>query len=140
MEPDRSPDLRSPTSGVSPSVGTFCGAFIGAAQSRMAAISPGKSVWFSARVRRRRGRYAFRALHFYEVAWGSARKVLMRSRFALLIAAAVVFAPGWYGQGEPRAAQGSDLAARVLAPTVDEGAMRQTVTSGRGRIAATRKR
>jgi hypothetical protein len=49
----------------------------------------------------------------------------MRSRFALLIAAAVVFAPGWYGQGEPRSPRGSDLAARVLAPTVDEGVMRQ---------------
>jgi hypothetical protein len=49
----------------------------------------------------------------------------MRSRFAPLIAAAVVFAPGWYGQEAPQYPRGSDLAARVLAPTVDEGAMRE---------------
>jgi hypothetical protein len=47
----------------------------------------------------------------------------MRSRFALLVAAAVIFAPGWQGQGPPQHLQGSDLAARVLAPTVDEGAI-----------------
>jgi hypothetical protein len=49
----------------------------------------------------------------------------MRSRFALLIATAVVFAPGWYGQEAPEHPRGSDLAARVLAPTVDEGAIRE---------------
>ena len=49
----------------------------------------------------------------------------MRSRFALLVAIAVVFAPGWYGQEAPQHPRGSDLAARVLAPTVDEGAMRE---------------
>ena len=49
----------------------------------------------------------------------------MRSRFALLIATAVVFAPGWYGQEVPQHPRGSDLAARVLAPTVDEGAIRE---------------
>jgi hypothetical protein len=50
----------------------------------------------------------------------------MRSRFALLLlAAAVIFAPGWHGQGPPPNPRGSDLAARVLAPTVDEGAIRE---------------
>jgi hypothetical protein len=49
----------------------------------------------------------------------------MRSRFALLVATAVVFAPGWYGQEAPQHRWGGDLAARVLAPTVDEGAMRE---------------
>jgi hypothetical protein len=49
----------------------------------------------------------------------------MRSRLALLIAAAAVFAPGWYGQEAPQHPGGSDLAARVLAPTVDEGAIRE---------------
>jgi hypothetical protein len=49
----------------------------------------------------------------------------MRSRLGLLIAIAVVFAPGWYGQEAPQHHRGSDLAARVLAPTVDEGAMRE---------------
>jgi hypothetical protein len=49
----------------------------------------------------------------------------MRSRFALLIAAAVVFAPGWYGREAPQHPRGSDLAARVLAPTVEEGALRE---------------
>lgn len=44
----------------------------------------------------------------------------MRSRLVLLLAAAVVFAPGWAG-GAPgaRDARPSDLA-RVLAPTFDE--------------------
>ena len=49
----------------------------------------------------------------------------MRSRLALLIATAVVFAPGWSGQEAPQHPRGSDLAARVLAPTVDEGAIRE---------------
>ena len=52
----------------------------------------------------------------------------MRSRFALLVAAAVIFAPGWQGQGPPQHSQGSDLAARVLAPTVDEGAISRAAT------------
>jgi hypothetical protein len=51
----------------------------------------------------------------------------MRARFALLIATAVVFAPGWYGGEAPQHPRGSDLAARVLAPTVDEGAVREVV-------------
>jgi hypothetical protein len=49
----------------------------------------------------------------------------MRSRFALLVAAAVIFAPGGHGHGRPQAPRGSDLAARVLAPTMDEGAIRE---------------
>jgi hypothetical protein len=48
----------------------------------------------------------------------------MRLRFALLIAAAVIFAPGWDGQGPPPHPHASDFVARVLAPTVDEGALR----------------
>jgi hypothetical protein len=49
----------------------------------------------------------------------------MRSRFAFFLVAAVVFAPGWHGGGAPEHPRGSDLAARVLAPTVDEGAIRE---------------
>ena len=45
----------------------------------------------------------------------------MRSRVAILIAAAVVFAPGWHRQAAPRHVEGGALVARVLAPTVDEG-------------------
>jgi hypothetical protein len=51
----------------------------------------------------------------------------MRSRFSLLIAAAVVFAPGWHGPEAPQRPRGSDLVARVLAPTVEEGAVREAV-------------
>jgi hypothetical protein len=49
----------------------------------------------------------------------------MRSRVAIVIAAAVVFAPGWHGQAAPRHAEGSALVARVLAPTVDEGTLQE---------------
>jgi hypothetical protein len=49
----------------------------------------------------------------------------MRSRLALLVVAAVIFAPGWDGQQPPEHPRGSDLAARVLAPTVNEGAIRE---------------
>jgi hypothetical protein len=49
----------------------------------------------------------------------------MRSRFALLVATALVFASGWYEQEAPQPPRGSHLAARVLAPTVDEGTMRE---------------
>lgn len=49
----------------------------------------------------------------------------MDLRFPLLVAAAVIFAPGWHGQEPPQHPRGSDLAARVLAPTVDEGAIRE---------------
>ncbi len=51
----------------------------------------------------------------------------LRSRLALLVAAAVVFAPGWQGDGSPTPPRGSDLAARVLAPTFDQGAIRDAV-------------
>jgi hypothetical protein len=50
---------------------------------------------------------------------------LMRSRFVFLLVGAVVFAPGWHGGGASEHPRGSDLAARVLAPTVDEGAIRE---------------
>jgi hypothetical protein len=46
---------------------------------------------------------------------------LVRSRLALFVVAAVILAPGLYGQGRPEPAQGADLAARMLAPTWDEG-------------------
>jgi hypothetical protein len=49
----------------------------------------------------------------------------MRLRLAPLVAAAIIFAPGWHGQGPRQHPGGSDLAARVLAPTVDEGAIRE---------------
>ncbi len=50
----------------------------------------------------------------------------MHPRFALLIAAAVIFAPGSDEQGVSQHPPESNLAARVLAPTVDEGAVRET--------------
>ena len=45
----------------------------------------------------------------------------MRARVALLLTAAIVFAPGW-GGAEAVATQGplSDLAGRILAPTFDD--------------------
>jgi hypothetical protein len=43
--------------------------------------------------------------------------------FTLLIAAAIVFAPGPRADGSSGAPSGSDLVARVLAPTVDKGAL-----------------
>ncbi len=58
----------------------------------------------------------------------------MPSHFALLIAASVVFAPGWYGQEAPQHPRGSDLVARVLAPTVDEGAIREATTDARHQL------
>jgi hypothetical protein len=50
----------------------------------------------------------------------------MRSRLALLVAAAIVFAPGWNGRGRPEAPRGGELAVRILAPTFDEGQIRET--------------
>jgi hypothetical protein len=50
----------------------------------------------------------------------------VRSRLALFVVAAVIFAPGWYGRGRPQPAQGADLAARILAPTWDEGTVART--------------
>jgi hypothetical protein len=49
----------------------------------------------------------------------------MRSRLALLVAAAIVFAPGWNGRGQPEPPRGGDLAVRILAPTFDEGQVRE---------------
>jgi hypothetical protein len=49
----------------------------------------------------------------------------MRLRLAIVIAVAVVFAPGGHGEAAPRHAEDSGLAARVLAPTIDEGAIQQ---------------
>jgi hypothetical protein len=60
-----------------------------------------------------------------EVILGWTERLSMGSRLALVVAAAVIFAPGWYGQEAPQHPRSSDLAARVLAPTVDEGAMRE---------------
>jgi len=48
----------------------------------------------------------------------------MRLRLALLAAAAVIFAPYPSGPTSSEPPGGADLAARVLAPTVDEGAIR----------------
>ncbi len=48
----------------------------------------------------------------------------MRSRLALLIAATIVFAPGWNGRGRPEPPRGSDLAVRILTPTFGEGQIR----------------
>ena len=64
----------------------------------------------------------------------------MRSRFTLLIAAAIVFAPGWSGRAAPSHEPGRELAARVLAPTVDEGALqtapsvKKQLRTGRGEV------
>jgi hypothetical protein len=51
----------------------------------------------------------------------------MRSRLALLVAATIVFAPGWNGHGRPEPARGGELAVRMLAPTFDEGQFREPV-------------
>lgn len=51
----------------------------------------------------------------------------MRSRLVLLLAAAIVFAPGWVGSASAaRDGSSSDLAARVLAPTFDEATADRT--------------
>jgi hypothetical protein len=49
----------------------------------------------------------------------------MRSRLALLIAATIVFAPGWNGPGRTEPPRGGELAVRILAPTFDEGQIRE---------------
>jgi len=51
-------------------------------------------------------------------------KGLMLPRLALLVAAALIFAPYETGGEPPEPSRGADLAARVLAPTFDEGAIR----------------
>jgi hypothetical protein len=58
----------------------------------------------------------------------------MRLRVALLVAAAVIFAPGWHGHGRPQNPRASDLAARVLAPTVDDGAIREAAADVRDQL------
>ena len=52
-------------------------------------------------------------------------KACMRSRLALLVTAAVIFAPGWHEQGHPTPPQADHLAARMLAPTWEKGAIRR---------------
>jgi putative transposase len=49
------------------------------------------------------------------------KTLLVRSYLALFIAAATIFAPGWPGDSEPP--QEADLWMRMLAPTVNEGAV-----------------
>ena len=49
----------------------------------------------------------------------------MRSRLALLVAATIVFAPGWNGRERPESPRGGDLAVRMLAPTFGEGQIRE---------------
>jgi hypothetical protein len=76
-----------------------------------------------------------------EVALEPHRKVDMRSRLALWVAAAIVFAPGWNGPGQPEPPRGGDLAVRILAPTFDEGQVREVASDikqqVRGRYAKT---
>ncbi len=52
----------------------------------------------------------------------------MRTRLALLVAAAIVFAPGWNGRGRPEPPRGGDLAVRILAPTFDEAQFREVAS------------
>jgi len=55
---------------------------------------------------------------------GANGKGLMLPRLALFVAAALIFAP-YQSEGEtPKPSRGADLAARVLAPTFDEAAIR----------------
>jgi hypothetical protein len=63
-----------------------------------------------------------------EVALEPHRKVDMRSRLALWVAAAIVFAPGWNGPGQPEPPRGGDLAVRILAPTFDEAQVREVAS------------
>jgi hypothetical protein len=60
----------------------------------------------------------------------------MRSRLALFVVVAVVFAPAWQEGGSPEPPRGSELAARVLAPTVDEGAVRDDVADVKHQVGA----
>ena len=55
---------------------------------------------------------------------GANGKGLMLPRLALLVAGALIFAPYQSGEEMSKASGGADLAARVLAPTFDEGAIR----------------
>lgn len=51
----------------------------------------------------------------------------VRAKLALLIAAAVVFAPGWGAAREAKVAPDAAVAARMLAPTFDEAADQTSV-------------
>jgi hypothetical protein len=55
---------------------------------------------------------------------GANGKGLMLPRLALLVSAALIFAPYQSGEETSKLPGGADLAARVLAPTFDEGAIR----------------
>jgi hypothetical protein len=55
---------------------------------------------------------------------GANGKGLMLPRLALLVAAALIFAPYQSGGETSKPSKGADLAARVLAPAFDEGAIR----------------
>lgn len=48
----------------------------------------------------------------------------MSRRVALVVALAIVFAPGWQAGGASDGRDGEALAARVLAPSFDEGLLR----------------
>jgi hypothetical protein len=50
----------------------------------------------------------------------------MRSLFALLVAAAVLFSPGWHADGSSGSSQRSELDAIVLAPTAEKGVVRDS--------------
>ena len=50
----------------------------------------------------------------------------MRSLFALLVAAAVLFTPGWHADGSSGSARRSEVAAIVLTPTTEKGVMRES--------------
>jgi hypothetical protein len=56
---------------------------------------------------------------------GANGKGPMLPRLALLVAAALIFAPYQSGGETSNPSGGADLAARVLAPTFDEGAIRR---------------
>jgi hypothetical protein len=51
----------------------------------------------------------------------------MRSRLALLVAAAIIFAPAPYERRQSEPPLGADLALRMLAPTFDEGTLGEAV-------------
>jgi hypothetical protein len=50
----------------------------------------------------------------------------MRSLFALLVAAAVLFTPGWHADGSSGSTRRSELAAIVLAPISEKGVVRES--------------
>jgi hypothetical protein len=59
--------------------------------------------------------------------FGADGKALMKLRLPLLVAAALIFAPYQAWGKTPGPAEGADLAARVLAPPFDEGAIRSPI-------------